>query len=68
MFFKILTFVMTAFFLTACGLKGPLYMPKDESAEKPAQISADAVKEARAGAADETADDIQLTDKSEKAE
>ncbi|BFQ94041.1 MULTISPECIES: LPS translocon maturation chaperone LptM [Gallibacterium] len=33
----LLTLILGSFFLTACGVKGPLYMPPDDNAQQQQQ-------------------------------
>lgn len=66
MFLKVLTFILAAVFLTACGLRGPLYMPKDEGSadlksvaaevSPDAEDAAGAVREADASGTDNKSD------------
>jgi predicted small lipoprotein YifL len=35
----LIAFVLTAFFLSACGFKGPLYLPKPAEASQTSSIS-----------------------------
>lgn len=62
MFLKVLTLILTAVFLTACGLKGPLYMPKDESSDNLKASSAAVSADAEAAAGTVRKDDAAGTD------